>query len=125
MGYSCSANASLAIEMLMCYAFEDGMACVGTNGWRTAKDDFFYEIDRENHDGSITGTVYKTSGGRAGSFKVAADGIIERWAAMPKYLRDKVNQSLHTYTDDVQRNYYVFQDRKNIAYDITRLKASA
>lgn len=81
MGYSCTAVAS-EIERdwsNRCYGSTGrSNEYVGTDGRR-----YFYQIGRENRDGSITGTVFRFLPDgehvtKAGSFRINADGTVAR-----------------------------------------------
>lgn len=66
-------------------------ACVAQTGsqntYRPHDSDrqYFFEIGREQADGSITGSVFRMVGNdsaiRSGSFKIGPDGDVVRWPA--------------------------------------------
>lgn len=92
MGYSCSAVDSLVLEALIFSLQEaNGDAGGSSNSWgQDPANSWFYQIGRENRDGSITGEVLKPLGSgrciRAGSFKIAG-GKIVRWPGSTKAQR--------------------------------------
>jgi hypothetical protein len=85
MGYSCTAAASDVVDKWV-------EACVASTGssntWRQGKDEFFFEVGREQPDGAVTGSVYKAVSQnhcrRSGTFRVAPDGTVERAPAFLK-----------------------------------------
>lgn len=80
MGYSCTAIASLTLESLLDIVRDTE----SSNVYRGR----FIERGRENDDGAITGTVYTfigtTSCKRSGSYKINAEGKIERFPGTTK-----------------------------------------
>lgn len=80
----------------------ESLICVGksSNQWDKDGKTYFYEIGREQKSGAITGSVWRVIGlfpkteekvcRKAGSFKVAADGKIIRWPALPDGIRPLV-----------------------------------
>lgn len=87
MGYSCSKAASDMLGLIR-HSFSDGRT---SNGLRIGAATFFYEIGRENVDGSITGTVFEnTTPGmcrKYGSFKVDAAGFVVRFPGVKRNQR--------------------------------------
>jgi len=79
MGYSCTKAASDMLGLIR-HSFSDGKT---SNGLRIGAATFFYEVGRENADGSITGTLFEnvdeTHARRYGSFKIHATGVISRF----------------------------------------------
>jgi hypothetical protein len=79
MGYSCTKAASDMLGLIR-HTFTDGQT---SNGLRIGAATFFYEIGRENADGSITGTLFEnvdeSHARRYGSFKIHAEGVIVRF----------------------------------------------
>jgi hypothetical protein len=79
MGYSCSKAASDMLGLIR-HEFSDGKT---SNGIRLGAATFFYEIGRENSDGSITGTLFENLEQnrcrKYGSFKIHASGVIVRF----------------------------------------------
>ena len=79
MGYSCTAAANDVIKKWV-------EACVASTGcsntWREGSKEFFFEVDREQSDGAVTGSVYKTVDEdrcqRSGTFRVDPDGAVVR-----------------------------------------------
>ncbi len=98
MGYSCSKAAMDTVKRI------ESLICVGksSNQWDNAGKTYFYQIGRENRDGAITGSVWRLTErspstgqqlcSKAGSFKVAADGKIVRWTALPDGIKPLVQQ---------------------------------
>lgn len=89
MGYSCTAKANFTQE-----AIEKIIADrVGPNkASNCTLDGGFWEIGRENADGSITGKVWRPWGTAgqvvpAGSFKIDAEGKVVRFPGLPPMLR--------------------------------------
>ncbi len=86
MGYSCNAVDSIVLSALVrALQAAHGDAGGSSNSWgATAESSAFYEIGREQRDGSITGTVNVPVPGKpgycrkAGSFKIL-DGKIVRF----------------------------------------------
>lgn len=87
MGYSCTKDASDMLGLIR-HEFSDGST---SNGIRIGAATFFYEIGRENADGSITGTLFENlSEGKCrkyGSFKIHAEGIIVRFPGIKQNQR--------------------------------------
>ncbi|KKM03424.1 hypothetical protein LCGC14_1774580 [marine sediment metagenome] len=89
MGYSCTAVASNVLEFML----SDLAKNVGngtSNGWFNNGCEFFFEQGKENDDGAITGSIYRLLNNqcfRAGSVRIAPDGIIERFGHIPHSLR--------------------------------------
>jgi hypothetical protein len=79
MGYSCTKAASDMLGLIR-HDFTDGET---SNGLRICGRRFFYEIGREQTDGSITGVVFEHQGAdtasKIGSFKIHAEGVIVRF----------------------------------------------
>lgn len=108
MGYSCSARAALTLDALQAILTKETPQA-GSN----ALPGGFWERGREQRDGAITGTVWKTIGTytpeqraakaaemgisnpewigdpvrKAGSFKINADGTIARFPMVPLHWR--------------------------------------
>jgi hypothetical protein len=87
MGYSCTKAASCMLGLIR-HTFTDGQT---SNGLRIGAATFFYEIGRENADGSITGTVFENTGvgtcRKYGSFKIHAEGVIVRFPGVKQNQR--------------------------------------
>lgn len=89
MGYSCTAKAGFvreAIEALIANKLGPGKPSNAT------LDGGFWEIGRENADGSITGKVWKPWGTAGhvvprGSFKIDSEGKIVRFPGLPLVFR--------------------------------------
>lgn len=93
MGYSYTAAAGKTYDL-----WEDACRLNGghnsSNTWSDLGRTYFYERGRENDDGAITGTVFKFTGSsnsivtgtarRIGSFRINADGTVER---APRFLK--------------------------------------
>lgn len=95
MGYSHSAAAGLTQEAMLAELEADGKLING-NCWRHNGREYFLEQGRENPDGAITGTVYqviqegiyKGRCKRSGGVRIEKNGIITRWAGVPReYLK--------------------------------------
>ncbi len=89
MGYSCSYEANITID-----AITNSPEFRCANGW--VGDDgigYFFEIGKENRDGAMTGSVYKSiSGKRVGSFKIAPNGRLISFPHLPKRIKAKINR---------------------------------
>jgi hypothetical protein len=93
MGYSCSAKASFvreAIEDIIKF-LPDTPKNSPSNFIRISGAEGFWEIGGERPDGSITGKVFKTNAEgfcqRIGSFKITAEGRIERFPGLAAAVR--------------------------------------
>jgi hypothetical protein len=87
MGYSCTAISKIVLDELMKLVEHFGES---SNAWKHDQNNYFYDIGREQSDGSITGTVYLMAGQysfKKGSFKINSQGIIERFPAMDKAIK--------------------------------------
>lgn len=96
MGYSCTAKASFVLEEIRKVFDSRTTKKVGSNSIinNYGVDIGFYEIGRENQDGAITGSVFKfvSADGRcrkAGSFKIAANGRIERFPSLTSVTKNQ------------------------------------
>jgi hypothetical protein len=73
---------------LIRHTFTDGAT---SNGLRIGASTFFYEIGRENADGSITGTLFENVDAnharKYGSFKIHAEGVIVRFPGIKQNQR--------------------------------------
>lgn len=91
MGWSCTAAASNVLDAI---TKEFQVLNGPSNG---LPDGGFWEIGRENPDGSITGTVWKPYGDshvvRRGSFKIDPYGKIIRFPGLKKKIREKIEKS--------------------------------
>jgi hypothetical protein len=95
MGYSCLAISGLVLDAMVqvmqdCGPHPDNIS----NGWTVDGNNYFYEVGREQQDGSITGSVWgpsKTEGcvHKVGSFKIDAEGKVVRFPTSSKVQRDK------------------------------------
>jgi len=87
MGYSSTAIAMFSLEAIVeTLQSRDGDSGGSSNSWGISSDNArFYEIGRENPDGSITGTIMGPSpkgpqySKAVGSFKITASGEIIRF----------------------------------------------
>jgi len=98
MGYSCTAIANLTLESLqgLIRSGESANCFIDKNG-----KERFWEIGRENTNGSITGSIFiftddDSKGSRTnrlaypkGSFKINQHGKIERFSGITKAVREK------------------------------------
>jgi len=76
MGWSCTAAADEKMRLIQKRYMNN------SNFWEHKGRKFFYEIGREQDDGSITGSIYEDFGDtcrRAGAFKINPDGSINRF----------------------------------------------
>lgn len=106
MGYSSTAKASYTLD-----AIGKLIAAKTSNGM---PDGGFYEVGREQADGAITGTVYRTWPAlplrceRRGSFRIEPDGAVKRFPGLPAALLRKAEQmGAATY----KANYGTWQER--------------
>ena len=87
MGYSCTKDAGDMLGLIR-HSFSDGKT---SNGLRIGAATFFYEVGRENVDGSITGTLFENRGDgtcrKYGSFKIHATGVIVRFPGIKQNQR--------------------------------------
>ena len=90
MGYSCTKLAADTLELWNNACYEQ----TKMNNRYIGKDnrEYFFEIGAERADGAITGSVYKMTGARVGSFKIKPNGEIEvKPYSMPKSFNLKVS----------------------------------
>ena len=87
MGYSCTKDASDMLGLIR-HTFNNGKY---SNGLRIGAATFFYEVGRENADGSITGTLFENvdenHARKYGSFKIHAEGVIVRFPGIKQNQR--------------------------------------
>lgn len=101
MGWSCAAKAGLVESMVSLLLKE----ALGTTSSNEMPGGGFYEVSRREHaDGAITGTVWRKLNNaeiakwshlpnieervaKRGSFKITAEGKIERWPGLPGYIK--------------------------------------
>jgi len=95
VGYSSTAAASYTLEKLG-ELFRGEARANGIEQWDSSNilpDGGFWEIGRENDDGSITGKTWKPARGKpgfivpSGSFKINADGTVARFPHTNKAMR--------------------------------------
>ena len=95
MGYSCTARADETMKEIT-DSFESK-----SNFWIDSKgQEFFFEIGRENNDGSITGSVI---GKRIESFKIASNGDIIRFPHIPKGIKKIIMDKQTKFNDNIQK----------------------
>lgn len=94
MGWSCSHKASLSLSAIE-------VLCKETHGYDndphnifySKGNKYFYEIGREQRDGSISGTIYKYTENdlcrQSGSFKIESSGKVSRGPALFKSVNSK------------------------------------
>ncbi len=99
MGYSCSTKAANKLEAMF---KRKVTGCKSNNGWIGTKGYYcFYERGRENSDGAITGSVYRSDAGNEksaesgnfrchfiGSFRIEPDGTIKRFPHLTPLMRE-------------------------------------
>ncbi len=87
MGWSCGWDAHKTMDKI-------SNACILQTGSQNTfvvkgKSFFFEHSRRESHDGAITGSIHRFTANnmcrKAGSFKIAGDGQVERG---PKFMKD-------------------------------------
>ena len=89
MGYSCNAISDLVLDAMI-KVMQDCGPHKCSNAWVVDGVEYFYEIGREQEDGSITGTVMELSNAhKVGSFKISHDGKVVRFPTSRKVHRDK------------------------------------
>ena len=96
MGYSCRKDAGDTLDRLA-ELLSPRAAGGSTNSFKLANGvEGFWEIGRENADGSITGKVWKSiDAGHclpAGSFKISPDGKVVRFPLIPTEFKRKAEQ---------------------------------
>jgi len=89
MGYSCTVKAHDTLRMTLNAANNEKLTNYSfSNTWEHNGNKFFYEIGREQSDGSVTGSIYKFLGEtqcvKYGSLKILANGKVKSWPGMPK-----------------------------------------
>ncbi len=89
MGYSCSYEADITMDAI---TKSPEFRCA--NGWiGDDKVNYFFEIGKENIDGAMTGSVYKSnSGKRVGGFKIASNGRLISFPHLPKNIKNRINK---------------------------------
>ena len=101
MGYSCTQDAA---HMLGVISKAYGDPTTG-NVLILRGERYFYERGRENDDGAITGQLMKMLPGdyaeRAGTYRIAPDGTIERFPKLSKVQRQELE---NTFRDMQARN---------------------
>lgn len=91
MSYSCTAKANKTLKHVEDYCREENHSSnvfFGDDG-----NEYFYEVGRENSDGSITGAVNLLKDQlayRKGSFRIDSDGTLVRFPHLPKVLRKHI-----------------------------------
>lgn len=96
MGYSCSRKASIRLEQVI--KFLQNLHGNPTNSSNSWGEGYFYEIGRENVDGSITGKVMKPIPNKpgycisAGGFKIDPNGDIVRFPTLQKKYKDIIQE---------------------------------
>ena len=85
MGYSCTKDADEMLGLIR-HQFNNGKY---SNGLAISGKTYFYEVGKEQVDGSITGTLFQnvdeSRARKVGRFKINADGSIARF---PRIRRD-------------------------------------
>lgn len=87
MGYSCTVKAMRVLDAITRFCVQ---STGSSNAWRSSdtNEGFFNEVGREQRDGAITGTVFRsiseTHARRYGSFRITPDGKIARFPGIPK-----------------------------------------
>lgn len=92
MGWSCTMRADTSLKALMNIMGAKGLS----NSWEWNGNQYFYEIGREQPDGSITGEVYiflpDNKARRYGSLKIMPNGNVLRFPGTPKAARINASQ---------------------------------
>ena len=101
MGYSCTANANEALEcciysqapVFRTEQDRDNDKPMG-NAWAYKGNEYFFERGREQSDGAITGTIYKTLHGyygpgrdackKVGTVRIESTGIVKRFPCIDR-----------------------------------------
>lgn len=112
MGYSCARKASIRLEQVI--KFLQNLHGNPTNSSNSWGEGYFYEIGRENVDGSITGKVMKPIPNKpgycisAGGFKIDPNGDIVRFPTLQKKYKDIIqNTPIPYYTHDNGLNVFL------------------
>lgn len=104
MGYSSTAIAGLAFDAMLeqLKAASDKEIAV-SNGWRAKGQEFFSERGREQHDGAVTGTVWRNDEStchKVGGYRIDADGTVKRFATSTPAMRETArNVALAKYAE--------------------------
>lgn len=97
MGYSCTAIANIVMDAAVSILQARMGDCGGSsNAFGSPEVNYFVEIGREQTDGSITGTTFKSIANmcrKAGSFKINGDGTIARFPMMTKAEKTQAEQA--------------------------------
>lgn len=89
MGWSCTYQAGMALELIKDNLLSRSNSWIGDNG-----NEYFFEIGRENNDGAITGSIFEIYDGkhikRVGGFRIEPDGKIKRFPYLPNKVKEKI-----------------------------------
>ena len=99
MGYSCTAAAAYASDVIMEILHETSTPETArtSNSWSVGDETYFFECGRERPDGAITGTVYRNLPDgqhcrKAGTVRIEPDGIITRYPTTTRAQRLRAQQ---------------------------------
>jgi hypothetical protein len=74
-----------------------------SNGWRAKGQEFFSERGREQHDGAVTGTVWRNEAQtchKVGSYRIEPDGTVTRYPTSTAAMRETArNVALAKYAE--------------------------
>ena len=96
MSYSCTSRADAVLKVISDAIYEKNGS---QNTWTKDGNEYFYEVGRENSDGSITGRVWLLKGQLAypkGSFKIDSDGALIRFPHLSKDIRKIAKKESYT-----------------------------
>ncbi len=106
MGYSCTQAAD---NMLGLIRKSFGSPDKGSNTLIIGGKEYFYEVGREQADGAITGSLYlmvsPDSAQKAGTFRIDADGTINRFPGLSAKAKNALTVELNTTPGELLRRY--------------------
>jgi hypothetical protein len=101
MGWSCTQAADNTIEKINSLVQSQ---CLNVKkNYQNELPGGFFEINRakENEDGSITGSVYRSVGDdrcvKVGSFKINSNGIIAYFPMLPLAIKKEINDLIYKF----------------------------
>jgi hypothetical protein len=115
MGYSATTEAFKTMDLIGDLLDQHQPHRVGSNEfWTEGGRIAFWEVGREQVDGSMTGSIHVDPTGngtyvKVGGFKIHANGNLIRFPQLPKHIRDAVRNS---------------EDRRNARFELQRQRAA-
>jgi hypothetical protein len=116
MGYSATTEAFKTMDLIGDLLDQHQPHRVGSNEfWTEGGRIAFWEVGREQVDGSMTGSIHVDPTGngtyvKVGGFKIHANGNLIRFPQLPKHIRDAVRNS---------------EDRRNARFELQRQRVYA